>query len=178
MYRFSFLLSLVLLFLSGCAHEVKQACNEVDWYEIGRNDGAVGRTEDYFQNYESYCPSGKIDRVQVLYFHGREAGLSSYCDPKNAFELGHSGKIHDHVCPLEYQNSFLLHYNRGLEYRKIEETNLALTKELRQIRSQLTISNLNEQVRADLKKKIDSLENKLQLNNGQLSKIEGTTVTR
>lgn len=176
-YILSFVL-IALFVLPGCTQSEKRACSEVDWYQIGRRDGAVGKTEDYFQKYNNYCREHERSQAQSLYFHGREAGLSIFCEPNNAFELGHAGVGYDHVCPLEYQDSFLVHYNRGLRFREIEKSNLSITLEVRKLNNQLEQPTLSEEIRQSLVKKVRALESELKINQNKLSQIEGSSLTR
>jgi hypothetical protein len=109
--------------LTGCATskaDKAAACAQKDWYEIGRRDGAQGKTEDRLAQYRKDCRMAEEGQWTAMYTNGRNAGLVEYCAPDNAFELGRAGISYLYVCPSTVEPGFLQSYRRGQQARAFE----------------------------------------------------------
>lgn len=119
----------LVLGLSACASTStqKQACQQRDWFELGRHDGAQGSTEEKFEKHTLDCRKQvNASDVETMYTNGRNAGLVEYCTPENAFELGRMGLVYMYVCPSTVEPKFLSAYRKGQRARDLEIENKKL----------------------------------------------------
>ena len=124
------LVSLGLLMLNGCSHLGKEDCASKDWYEVGRQDGSLGKFENEYAGHKKSCDLKDPAFSQSLYKNGRNAGLVSYCSNSNAFLLGKDLKAIPKVCPSVSRQSFLKHYNLGKRVHGLEKQKRKLDKKI------------------------------------------------
>jgi len=129
MRALSFLL--ITLFLIACTSHNHSDCQEADWFELGRRDGATGKLPR-FQNGDIplLCTNSNKEEQKKLFHIGRNVGLVQFCRPENAFELGKEAKEYDNVCPEDSQMAFLDYYRRGLRVREIQIVNQDIDSKL------------------------------------------------
>ena len=157
----------------GCASTNKKECSELDWFELGRRDGASGYQDDQLKNKISICADEQREHISSLYHHGRGAGLTEFCNAENAFELGLSGATYRHVCPLETQELFLSNYKRGQEVLTLEKSNLIIDRKIRQLKQRLELTSLQDLVHAELKTKLGKLKKDAEGNRSEIAKLSG-----
>jgi len=110
--------------VSGCQSKpVVAGCEQRDWFELGRTDGAQGTSENKLKKYAMECPKQFRSEWETMYTNGRNAGLNEYCSPENAYELGRSGQTYLYVCPSTMEPQFLGDYRRGQRARELEIAN-------------------------------------------------------
>ncbi|MDA9557513.1 DUF2799 domain-containing protein [Vibrio sp.] len=86
-------LTLVLLGLSGCSQSLEKMAQDGDWYEIGYQDGVRGRTERSFKELD------KLGNADVSsYSKGYGEGMTEYCNPNAAYQIGLSGQQYEGIC--------------------------------------------------------------------------------
>ncbi len=123
----------VLLFALGCttASKVeKLSCDQKDWYELGRTDGAKGATLDQLAGKKAECKDGFNAYWETMYNNGRNAGLVEFCAPENSFEMGRMGIAYHYVCPSTMEAAFLEGYRKGQQARDLEIANQKLDAEI------------------------------------------------
>ena len=123
------ILILSTVFVAGCGSSSKSAklsCEQKDWYELGRHDGAQGATPDRISEYKKDCNDGFNAFWETMYSNGRNAGLVEFCHPENSFELGRMGITYRYVCPSTMEPDFLAGYRNGQKARQIEIENQKL----------------------------------------------------
>jgi hypothetical protein len=106
--------------LGACTTATKQAkasCQQRDWYEVGRRDGAGGAGTNRLHQYKMECGEGFSTSYETLYMNGRNAGLVEFCMPENAFELARMGINYLYVCPSTMEEDFLTSYRKGQQAR-------------------------------------------------------------
>jgi len=123
-------LSLGLLSLSACSHFGKEDCGSKDWYEVGRQDGSLGKLEDEYSQHKKTCELKDPIFSHSLYKNGRNAGLVSYCSNSNAFLLGKNLKPIPKVCPSVSRQSFMKHYKLGKRVHGLEKEKRNLNKKI------------------------------------------------
>jgi hypothetical protein len=108
------LVFLAIIFNMSCAHKfsASENCNHRDWYELGRQDGSKGAKTAAFNHHARACKMIKKEVVS-LYKNGRTAGLSVYCQPQNAFEMGRLNQSYNFVCPRSLERAFINSYKQG-----------------------------------------------------------------
>ena len=131
-------LVILAFLLSACSSVPSEKCQEADWYEIGRRDGALGTPLDQ-KNLEipGLCHNSNEKFNEDLYINGRNAGLVEYCQPNNGFELGREGGNYRSVCPPEVEQKFLESYRRGQKVRKLQEANQDIDRKISSLYQQL-----------------------------------------
>ncbi len=119
--RIAFLLALILT--SGCATRRLMTaipCQGLDWFEIGRRDGAIGKTVNALNEHIQECTNGEAPNAD-LYLNGRNAGLVDFCTNQTGFEIGRAGTPYMLVCPDHLEKSFLPGYEQGQRVYRQEE---------------------------------------------------------
>ena len=166
-------LSLTPLALVNCAHVDAEKCAQLDWFELGRQDGASGAKIQKIETRIGICEADQQKAMSALYYHGRSAGLSEYCLSENAFELGTTGLGYDHVCPLESQDLFISSYQRGREVLELEKTNFQLKVRIKKLQSQLERKALEPKTRQSLLTLLDALSADAKDNKKRISLLTG-----
>jgi len=114
---------LVVLFFTACAQTAPVACQEVDWYELGRQDGAKGHTGENLKGRRqvtAVCEDSDPSLNEAFYNNGFDAGVAQYCSPQNGFELGHAGLAVADICPPLAREDFTQHVEQGRRLAQIE----------------------------------------------------------
>ncbi|MGD8112022.1 DUF2799 domain-containing protein [Vibrio sp. TRT 21S02] len=100
--------SLVLL-LSACASSPEQLAKEGDWFQIGYQDAVSGHTE---RSYKELMDLGAVK--QDDYEQGYSEGLTEYCNPNFAYQIGLSGQYYEGICEGTAQaQKFRMEWQRG-----------------------------------------------------------------
>ena len=142
----------------GCSHipvlpkaapEVA-TCRNLDWYEIGRSDGAVGSKLEKTAEYVKRCEKTTHPFESEPYTNGRDAGLVEYCTATVGFETGRGGNTYDRVCPEHLEKSFLESYKVGQRVREIESENNDLQARIDNLVRLLSPNQTGGSVRAQI----------------------------
>lgn len=160
---------LVALFFTACSHPSSRSCQELDWYELGRQDGAKGHKNNNRREIATVCPDSDHSLSEALYHNGFDAGASQYCSPENGFELGRSGRTYADICPPLLQDEFLQSYQRGRRFTEVENQKNQIESRLQTLNSRLqdkTIEIVRRGLlngeKLELEKKKKSLESEIQ----------------
>lgn len=102
-----------LALLSGCATLNEDECKSADWRLIGFEDGAAGRPTAYLGKHREACAEYKITPNMDAYMRGHTEGLSQFCVPEKAYQLGISGRTYPTICPTELDGILSPAYNDG-----------------------------------------------------------------
>lgn len=164
---------LIIIFLSlGCSTQKTNDCQEADWFELGRRDGAMGKTLRFENtNLPLLCSTSSNEEEKKLFNIGRKVGLIQYCRPENAFELGKDGKEYENVCPEETHATFISFFRQGLHVRELQIVNQDIDIKLSILDQQLNTSSVS--VKNEMKSQILKLKNLKSQNNRQVENIEG-----
>ncbi len=128
--------------LSGCAgRQTVAGCDQRDWFELGRHDGAQGVTDDQLNKHSRDCRKQIRSDWETMYINGRNAGLVEYCTAENAFELGKMGLAYMFVCPSTVEPQFLSGYRKGQRARELEMENKKLEGKIDNISEKLNTSS-------------------------------------
>lgn len=148
----------------------KSACDQTDWYEIGRRDGSQGSPTNKLTQHQKECSDKFSGDMETMYTNGRNAGLVEYCDPQNGYELGRMGVAYYYVCPSTVEPQFLSGYRRGQEARDLEQQNQKLDEQIDQLAQKLvTVNNTSEQ--EEVASQLDELKKTRAENEQKLNKI-------
>ena len=169
--RVGILLVCVSFFLGCSSNPLKVACEQKDWYEVGRHDGAQGHRLDRLAQYRRECGSDFSAGFETVYTNGRNAGLVEYCEPQNAFELGRMGINYGYVCPSTTEPDFLASYRKGQQARQLEIENQKMDSQIDQLLAQLQQAETPYQKRK-LASELNSLKKERAKKERELNKVE------
>ena len=111
-------LAALLFALAGCATLTEKECRVVDWAELGRADGAIGRPASHVAAHQSACAASGAAPDVAAYEAGRRDGLQLYCTPEGVYRAARRGRLYEGVC-AETSAAFQTAYERGRAYRSI-----------------------------------------------------------
>ncbi|MDA0149755.1 DUF2799 domain-containing protein [Vibrio sp. LaRot3] len=101
------LLSLALL--AGCASSVEELAQQGDWHQIGYQDGISGNNSRSVQELVSLGAA-----IQADYDQGYLEGITEFCNPNVAYQIGLSGQYYEGVCEgTEQAQKFRMEWQRG-----------------------------------------------------------------
>lgn len=140
----NFLIFLCLVavgFLTACSHtkEQSQVCQELDWYEIGRQDGTKGLNLAESKKVHTFCEGSDQSLAEALYYNGYDAGAAQYCTAENGYELGRTGQKMNAICPPMIKSEFEKSYAQGARYANLTKENLEIERKLKTI--EVTLQN-------------------------------------
>lgn len=100
--------------LGGCASGLdKDQCQTADWNTIGYEDGLHGLPADRIGVHRVACAKHQVAPNLAAYTAGRERGIQDYCQPRNGFRVGLSGRSYANVCPETLEPPFVDAYRMG-----------------------------------------------------------------
>lgn len=145
-------------------------CDQLDWFEIGRNDGVLGK-ETLDEVEESSDCDGFTANQKEMYTNGWYSGLDEFCTKGQGFAFGRSGGEYKKICPPSKELSFLKGYKKGQKVFLYEKDNKVLREQLDEVTRSSTQDNerLNK---GALQKKAVELETRLELNRALISEIQ------
>ena len=169
---------LVLGALTSCVSAPETiTCPHRDWFEIGRQDGTLGRDFKHFFAYQRQCSDSKNKPDPILYTNGRNAGLIEYCSPQNALEAGRTGETYYDVCPEYLESEFLEFFNKGQKIFALQKDNATIDTRVQGLFSKLTKQLLDSENRLVLEKQIKSLRAQRAQNITEIQKLEKEAAT-
>lgn len=159
-----------LISCSTAAEREEGACGQIDWYQRGRTDGALGLGLETVNQYRKTCPDDFSSDDEVVYGNGRNAGLVEYCSSESGFEMGRMGVSYNHVCPSTTEPSFLAQFEKGQRARKLEMENDNFDSRMDLITQRLAL-NLSDDEKSSLRMELSTLKRLRAKNEKQLSRI-------
>ncbi|UUM30123.1 DUF2799 domain-containing protein [Vibrio japonicus] len=96
-------------FLVACAATTEQLAKEGNWYQIGYQDGVSGNTQ---RSHKELSSMGSVNQAE--YEQGYLEGVTEYCNPNFAYQIGLSGQYYEGVCEGTAQaQKFRMEWQRG-----------------------------------------------------------------
>ncbi len=136
--------SVIGLSLIGCASMSEDECLSADWYTIGFEDGSRGYAPNHIGNHRKSCAKHGVTPSFESYSKGHARGLTHYCVPNTAFNLGSEGRIFPQIClslsTPEMEEAFELGrdaYAVQQEISQLAKTREDLEQESNQLRLEL-----------------------------------------
>ncbi len=103
------ILAVVAVGLFGCAASDSELAQKGDWYQIGYQDGATGHTQ---RSRKTLSQLGDVKESD--YENGYTDGISEYCNPNAAYQIGLNGQYYEGVCEgTEQAQKFRMEWQRG-----------------------------------------------------------------
>lgn len=154
-----FTMSAVFLF-SGCSTFSRNQCLNMDWYQIGYNEGFMGenKLDQTHKYYANTC--GKDHEImpnKETMTNGYKAGLAQFCSESGGKRAGSTGIAYRNVCGPDKEKEFMKSYaparTAWLEenYPKLQARNKELQEENENLQSKVSrlqseISSLESQI--------------------------------
>lgn len=107
-------LGLLIVALMGCSSYKQVACSGKDWYQLGFDTAATGKSVRTFDSYRDQCGSDLEDIAMDQYLDGYTKGIVGYCTYDNGYELGSTNRQVVVTCPHEIREEFEKGYHQGL----------------------------------------------------------------
>jgi hypothetical protein len=148
---------LPLLFLSACASMNKSQCLSADWYAIGVEDGARGRSLEYLGNHRRACAEYGVAPDAQRYQAGRDAGLRSFCTYDRGYAIGRAGQGRPTVCPDRLAANFDAGYGDGRQRYDLTRRLDAVHEQMRQSKAALKVGIPNARERAREVERLEGL---------------------
>lgn len=109
------LLTTGIALTAGCVpHLSQQQCVNMDWYQVGYNDGNQGQFQRDLNSSIQDCARFKLSVDTAAYSRGWRKGARAYCNTSNAYQLGVNGSTYNHICPANLAGRFDRAWQRGL----------------------------------------------------------------
>lgn len=103
------MIPILVLVLSACSNHLKQLEEQGDWYQVGYQDGVIGHTQRSAKELTDLNSSKYAD-----YEQGYLEGVSEYCNPNFAYQIGLSGQYYHGVCEgSDTAQRFRMEWQRG-----------------------------------------------------------------
>ncbi len=134
--------------LAGCASLDKDERRNADWYAIGLEDGARGRTVERLGDHRRACAEHGVAPQTERYLAGRNEGLKSFCTYERGYSQGRAGQAYAGACPKEMAAGFVSGYQRGRELYEINRRLQETEREIARIKGALTAGIPNPRSRA------------------------------
>ena len=152
-------LTLFALGLAACQSTPEVlACQEADWFELGRIDGNRGAMPAQVDRQTLRCQDSNPQDALRAYKTGYQVGLTSYCTEDNAFYIGRTGLAwHSSVCPESSRANLDESFEKGRVNSEVQDQISELKKSLRSLEQRAASSHEAQVVR----KKIKALERTL-----------------
>ncbi|MDA8791756.1 DUF2799 domain-containing protein [Bacteriovoracaceae bacterium] len=109
-----------LFLLNSCASIDKSDCTQVNWENMGEEDGRMGATtKAKFLEYQKKCNEFGISADNKGYKNGYARGIKKYCTYENGYDVGSKGKDLPVVCSQLPSREFARGHKAGkLSYQE------------------------------------------------------------
>lgn len=118
MLKRSFLITTPLLLGTLCTactpHLTQAQCLNMDWNNVGYDDGTHGRFQRNLSQDIADCAKFKIDVNTRAYQKGWRLGTRIFCKASHGYVLGTQGQTYNHVCPTDLAGPFEQSWRRGI----------------------------------------------------------------
>jgi hypothetical protein len=110
---FLFAMALVSLACAKHASVSESQCTAGDWQTIGYRDGSAGTRSTRLLAHQDACVQHGVIPDRDEYMAGWTHGIAEFCNPTNGFAVGHSGRRHANICPVDQRQDFQKAYKEG-----------------------------------------------------------------
>ncbi|WP_367715245.1 DUF2799 domain-containing protein [Nitratireductor sp. GISD-1A_MAKvit] len=155
----------MMLAMSACATLNESECETVNWGDLGRGDGAAGRSVSYVQRHREACMKYDLPVDENAWRSGWEAGIRRYCTAENGLSEGREGRGYANSCPAEIAPAFENAYRVGKRVHDAQSEYDRLKSELEQL-----YDDLEDAPKGDERRKV---RNRITLRESDLFLAEG-----
>ncbi len=158
--------------LSGCASLSESECLQANWYAIGMEDGAKGKSLSSLGSHRRACADAGVSPDVDQYTAGRDEGLIQYCTAANGLDAGKRGVSYRGVCPADYELEFLNAYRVGKLIHTVRTEMAANSRAVTRIEKELGEEEVDAEKRASLAYDLRALERDFGRLQYQLEELE------
>ena len=135
-------ISFFLAVLCSCNH-LDSSCQEVNWYELGRQDSTRGlKKEVSFSQRRDICPLAPDSIYAKAYKNGFDAGLREYCNFKTGYIYSLSQMEQEvSACPDNLKVEFMKGYEAGSYMKEIQSLQNEIQEKIRKLNHKLNSNN-------------------------------------
>ncbi|CAN0653354.1 DUF2799 domain-containing protein [Nitratireductor aquimarinus] len=156
-----------VLSLSACATLNETQCETVNWSDLGRSDGAAGRSTSYIQRHREACVKYNLPVDENAWRSGWEDGIRRYCTPENGLSVGREGGSYANSCPARIAPGFENAYRVGKRVHDAQSDYDRLKSDLERLYDDLEDAAKGEE-RRKVRNRISLKESELFLAEGRL----------
>jgi len=146
-----------ILLLAGCASMDKSECVNANWYAIGLEDGAQGRSVDRLGAHRRACAEHNVSPDGERYAAGHSEGLKSFCTYERGYALGRGGKTYAATCPPGLREDFLAGYQRGRVLHDLNRRLDQVNADIRKTKAGLSEPGVSPRTRSQLAERLEGL---------------------
>ena len=161
------------LLLAGCASLDKAECVNADWYTIGLEDGARGRTVERLGEHRRACAEHGVGPNPERWLAGRSEGLKSFCTPQRGYANGRAGQAFADVCPPELAGAFAAGWRQGRELYELNRQLSSLQSEIRKSKEALKDGIRDPRARAREVERLEALSRDAESLEAAIARLPG-----
>lgn len=165
-------LSVVVVWINGCATLSKGECLTANWYLLGRHDGSHGYTRARLYEHRQACAQYGVIPDAQAYYAGRRVGLERYCTPRNGFREGRAGHEYRDVCPLSSETAFLKAYRKGKAIHEVAEEIEEVENTIDSLEARLSDEDTPDSSRDEIRAKLRGRFRELRHLNRKLTRLK------
>ncbi len=158
----SLIIVCVSLAIQSCSIMSKKDCLQGNWQQAGYKDATRGNTTSRFETRTKACAKHGVAADKQTYLIGYREGVTQYCLPENAIDVGTRNDDYRGICPADQQAEFLKHYILGLRFASNDISAQFRQTEFDLDNARYRRSGMEEgDNKKNISKRIHSLSNKL-----------------
>ncbi len=150
----------------------EKPCANLDWFEIGRQDGLRGEKETNFDKHKVSCV-GAADLPDLdLYLGGRNVGLVEFCTPNAGLAAGKTGLPYQGVCPDHLERKFLPAFKVGDRIHVLEGENTIIEGQIQDLFGLLAKTQKSKRDEEILNSRLEELRGRRAKNEEKIIEVE------
>lgn len=151
-------LFIVASLMTGCATLDESECRSANWFEFGKNDGALGYSRTRFEEHRQACSKFGLAADTEAWEQGYSAGLEGYCSINNGYQIGRRGGYYGRVCPAGLDDDFSSAYALGRDVYEVEQQLDQVSDRIKALESRLIgQARLSDKVRQQVRYQLSDL---------------------
>lgn len=130
----------------GCTTtDVASTCQELDWYQIGREDGLKGLSGQGRRPVKSVCADSDQSLSEAIYNNGFDNGIAQFCSFENGYQIGYHKlkSASSDLCPPVAKADFLAGVDQGEQVLKLETEERSLAHKIEALSDRLSTNGLD-----------------------------------
>lgn len=167
---------LSVLFLFGCANQkvASSSCQELDWYELGRTDGAKGLVPGSPRDVKPICPQTNLTLSRALYNNGYDSTIASFCTYQQGFAaaINENSSANVNRCPQLLRGNYQRGYASGSRFVALQKSRHDIAARLQSLNAYLNNRSIALPRRAILHGQKIMLEHKIKTVKRELASIQ------
>ncbi len=152
--------------------KAEKPCANIDWFEIGRQDGLRGEKETQFDKHKLRCEGAAQLPDMDLYLGGRNVGLMEFCTPNAGLAAGKTGLPYQGVCPEHLERNFLPAYTVGDKVHLLEGEIAIIEGQIQDLFGLLSKTQKSKQEEVLLNKRLEDLRSRRAKNEDLIIDVE------